>query len=85
MDQELAPWSAKALYQRLKEGEREGEEWCRGLEGSWLDGHGDGPGGEVGEREVGDFLRGYREGRVRVWRRREGRERWDEGRVGGWR
>lgn len=83
MDRELEPWSAKNLYQRLKEGEREGEEWCESVEGSWLD-----AGGEVGEateREVGEFLRGYREGRVRVWRRREARERWDEGRVGGWR
>lgn len=75
MDAELAAWSAKVLYRRLREGEREGEEWCRGLEEEWL-----GKGGEVG-----DFLRGFREGRVRVWRRREGRERWDEGRVGGWR
>lgn len=82
MDRELAPWSAKVLYQRLREAEREGEEWCEGLEESWLEGE-----GEMGmrEREVGEFLRGYREGRVRVWRRREARERWDEGRVGGWR
>lgn len=80
MDRELAPWSAKVLYQRLREAEREGEEWCEGLEGSWLDGQ-----GEMGEREVGEFLRGYREGRVKVWRRKEARERWDEGRVGGWR
>ena len=80
MDRELAPWSARVLYERLREGEREGEEWCRGLEESWLEG------GEVmGEREVGEFLKGFREGRGRVWRRREGRERWDEGRVGGWR
>lgn len=84
MDRELEPWSAKNLYQRLREGEREGEEWCTGVEGSWLEGP---PGGgeEMGEREVGEFLRGYREGRIRVWRRREARERWDEGRVGGWR
>lgn len=80
MDKELAPWSAKVLYRRLREAEREGEEWCEGLEQSWLEG-----GGEVGEREVGEFLRDYREGRVKVCRRREARERWDEGRVGGWR
>lgn len=41
--------------------------------------------GMMSEREVADFLRGWREGRARVWRRREMRERWDEGRVGGWR
>lgn len=69
------------MYQRLREAEREGEEWAGGLEASWLD---DG-GGEVGEREVGEFLRRFREGRGRVHRRREMRERWDEGRVGGWR
>lgn len=88
MDGELAPWSAQVLYQRLREGEREGEEWCEGLEREWLEGSGSGSGGEgmvMGEREVGEFLRGYREGRVKVWRRREARERWDEGRVGGWR
>lgn len=92
MDGELAPWSAQVLYQRLREGEREGEEWCEGLEREWLEGSGSGSGsgsgGEgmvVGEREVGEFLRGYREGRVKVWRRKEARERWDEGRVGGWR
>ena len=53
-----------------------------GVETSWLDGQ---DGGEVGDREVGEFLRGWREGRARGWRRREMRERWDEGRVGGWR
>lgn len=88
MDAELAPWGAKVLYRRLREGEREGEEVCEGLERGWLDGEG-GDGSEggmmMGEREVGEFLRGYREGRVKVWRRREARERWDEGRVGGWR
>ncbi|KAK0509830.1 hypothetical protein JMJ35_008224 [Cladonia borealis] len=67
MDRVLAPWSAKMLYQKLKEKEREGEEWCKGLEESWVEGE------------------GGREGRGRVWRRREARERWDEGRVGGWR
>jgi len=80
MDKELEAWSAKGLYQRLREAEREGEEWSRGVEGSWVEGE-----GEVGEREVGEFLRGWREGRGRVWRRREALERWDEGRVGGWR
>lgn len=80
MDEELAAWSAKSLYHRLREAEREGEEVSRGVEGSWVEGE-----GEVGEREVTEFLRGFREGRGRVWRRREALERWDEGRVGGWR
>ena len=80
MDRQLEPWSAKNLYQRLREKEREEDEWSVGLERSWLEGE-----GEVGEREVVEFLRGFREGKGRVWRRREERERWDEGRVGGWR
>lgn len=80
MDKGLEPWSAKSLYQRLSKGEREGEEVCRALEESFLDGE-----GEAGDRELGDVVRRVREGRVRVGRRREGRERWDEGRVGGWR
>ena len=61
--------------------EREGEEWCRALEDSFLEDGGEG----VGEREVGEFLKRFREERRGVGRRREERGRWDEGRVGGWR
>lgn len=80
MDRALAPWSAKALYVRLREAEREAEGVSRVVEESFLDGA-----GRADEREVGEFLRGWREGRRVVARRREMRERWDEGRVGGWR
>ena len=80
LDRELEPWSAKSLYQSLREAEREGEDVSRGVEGSWLE-----DGGEMGEREVETWLKGWREGRVKCWKRREWRERWDEGRVGGWR
>ncbi|KAI4117285.1 MAG: hypothetical protein LQ345_002439, partial [Seirophora villosa] len=53
VDARLEPWSAKNLYQRLVAREREGEDWCRGLEESFLD-----EGGErVGEREVGEFVK----------------------------
>lgn len=80
MDTVLEPWSAKALYRRLGGAEREAEELCRGLEGSFLEGE-----GKVSERDLEGFVRRYREGAV-VWgRRREWRERWDEGRVWGWR
>lgn len=78
MDRGLEPWSAKVLYQRMVKGEREAEERSREVEGRWLDG------GE-GEVGVGEVVRRFREGRGVVGRRREGRERWDEGRVGGWR
>lgn len=81
MDRQLEPWSAKVLYQRLVKGEREAEEVSRAVESSWLDG----VEGEGGERELGEMVRRFREGRGVVGRRREGRERWDEGRVGGWR
>lgn len=42
-------------------------------------------GGRMGEREVQDFVRRYREARKAAFLRRERKERWDEGRVGGWR
>lgn len=80
MDGVLEPWSAKVLYQRLREAEREAEEVSRGMEESFLEGD-----GRAGEREVGEFVRRWREGRVTAGRRREARQRWDEGRVGGWR
>lgn len=82
MDAALAPWSAKALYLRLREAEREAEGVSRAVEESFLEGGG---GERVGEREVGEFLKGWGEGRRVLVRRREMRERWDEGRVGGWR
>lgn len=86
MDRELEPWSAKELYRRLVKGEREAEDVSRGLEESWVEGEGEGDkGGRGTEREVGEMVKRFREGRVRVARRKEGRERWDEGRVGGWR
>jgi hypothetical protein len=37
------------------------------------------------EREVAEFVRTFREARVLAYLRRERKERWDEGRVGGWR
>jgi hypothetical protein len=80
MDAVLEPWSAKVLYQRLREAEREAEDVSRGMEESFLEGD-----GRAGERELGDFVRRFREGRGLAGRRREGRQRWDEGRVGGWR
>lgn len=57
---------------------------CRGLEESFLEGEG-GDGGMASEREVADFVRRLREGRKVAWLRGERKERWDEGRVGGWR
>ncbi|OAQ91519.1 Modifier of rudimentary, Modr [Purpureocillium lilacinum] len=42
-------------------------------------------GGPASEREVADWVRRYREARVEFYLRQERKERWDEGRVGGWR
>ena len=80
LDRDLEPWSPKTLYGRLREAEEEAESLSEGLEKSWLDGD-----GLAEDREVSEFLRGFREGRGKIWRRREVRQRWDEGRVGGWR
>ena len=79
----MEPWGPKFLYQRLRTAEKKAEEESRRLEEEWLEGGGDGR--VPGEREVGEFVKRYKEGRIRAGRRREGRERWDEGRVGGWR
>lgn len=88
MDAVLEPWSAKALYRRLGAAEREAEDASRAAEDAFLDAGGGGETGGEGkttERELAEFCRRYREARGVVWRRREWRERWDEGRVGGWR
>ena len=80
MDDALAPFSPKALYLRLGSAVAEAEGVCEALEESFLEGE-----GRAGEREVGEFLKRWREGRKGGWLRRERKERWDEGRVGGWR
>ena len=86
LDRALAPWSPAGLYQNLAAREREAGGWTEGLERSFLEGPQDKAGdGTWGEREVLDWVRRYREGRRVYWGRRERRERWDEGRVGGWR
>ena len=76
----MEPFSPKALYQRLAMSIGEQEQVCEALEESFLEGE-----GRAGDRDVGEFLKRYREGSKVVWIRRERKERWDEGRVGGWR
>lgn len=83
MDLELARFSPAALYQQLAQGVQEQALVCQALEESFLEG--DGEGREVEEREVGEWIRRYREARRLCYLRQERRERWDEGRVGGWR
>ncbi|KAL6703249.1 hypothetical protein ACN47E_010037 [Coniothyrium glycines] len=85
-DEALRDFSPPALYQRLNAAVSEQEALCRGLEESFLEGEGSGGGDAVAsEREVADFVRRLREGRKLAYLRAERKERWDEGRVGGWR
>ncbi|KAI6807963.1 hypothetical protein KC367_g4372 [Hortaea werneckii] len=76
----LSGFSPMALYQRLSGSVQEQDQLLRSLEESWLD-----EGGVASERELTDFVRRVREGRKVGFLRRERKERWDEGRVGGWR
>ncbi|RDL42123.1 Uncharacterized protein BP5553_02102 [Venustampulla echinocandica] len=81
MDRALAPFSPSSLYQRLSQAVQEQEMICRAHEESFLEGDG----GVATEREVVEWVRRYREAKKVYYSRRERKERWDEGRVGGWR
>ncbi|KAK3945244.1 hypothetical protein QBC46DRAFT_114129 [Diplogelasinospora grovesii] len=83
MDHAMAPFAPASLYQRLNQGLLEQEGVCHALEESFLDGEGDGT--LATEREAGDWARRYREAKKLYYLRQERKERWDEGRVGGWR
>ncbi|EKD13161.1 uncharacterized protein L3040_002962 [Drepanopeziza brunnea f. sp. 'multigermtubi'] len=81
MDRALAPFSPSSLYQRLNQGMQEQEMVCRALEESFLDGDG----GTASEREASEWVKRYRDAKKIYYSRQERKERWDEGRVGGWR
>jgi hypothetical protein len=83
MDHALAPFAPASLYQRLAQGVTEQEGVCYALEESFLEGGGDGA--LATEREASDWARRYREAKKLYYLRQERKERWDEGRVGGWR
>ncbi|MCJ1475980.1 hypothetical protein MMC13_004644 [Lambiella insularis] len=80
LDDALAPFAPKALHQRLVASIGEQEAYLAALEESFMEGE-----GRASERETGEFLKRWREGRRVLEVRRERRERWEEGRVGGWR
>ncbi|ORY13710.1 hypothetical protein BCR34DRAFT_561572 [Clohesyomyces aquaticus] len=85
-DAALREFSPPSLYQRLSGAVAEQDALCRGLEESFLEGEGVGGNDAVAsEREVTEFVRRLREGRKIAYLRAERKERWDEGRVGGWR
>lgn len=81
MDRALAPFSPSSLYQRLGQGVQEQEMICRALEESFLEGDG----ATATEREAVEWVRRYRDAKKVYYSRQERKERWDEGRVGGWR
>ncbi|KAK2593579.1 hypothetical protein QQS21_008708 [Conoideocrella luteorostrata] len=83
MDHALAPFSPASLYQQLSQGVQEQALVCQAMEESFLEGHGDDV--PALERDVTEWVRKYREAKVQYYLRQERKERWDEGRVGGWR
>lgn len=82
MDAALAPWSPKALYQRLSAAIAEQEAVCRAVEESFLD---EDHQGRASEKEIADWVRRVRAEAAKLAARKEAKARWDEGRVGGWR
>ncbi|KKA30204.1 hypothetical protein TD95_001909 [Thielaviopsis punctulata] len=84
-DAALAPHMPAALYQRLAHGVAEQRAVCEALEESFVEGRPALGGAEGEERETAEWIKRYKEARVVYWRRKEQKDRWDEGRVGGWR
>lgn len=76
----LRNFSPMALYQRLNASVQEQEALVKGIEESFLD-----DGAIATDRELADFVRRVREAKRLAFLRSERKERWDEGRVGGWR
>ncbi|KAG7104366.1 hypothetical protein VD0002_g6520 [Verticillium dahliae] len=83
MDHALSPFAPAALYQRLGQGVHEQATVCHAMEESFLEGQADGA--FASEREALDWVRRYREAKALYYLRQERKNRWDEGRVGGWR
>lgn len=81
MDRALSSFSPSSLYQRLGQGVNEQAQICEALEESFLEGDG----GVASEREVTDWVKRYRDSKKLFYSRRERKDRFDEGRVGGWR
>jgi len=69
-----------ALYQRLNASVQEQNALVKGIEDSFLE-----HSGVATDREISDFVRRVRDAKKTAFLRTERKERWDEGRVGGWR
>lgn len=76
----LRGFSPMALYQRLNASVQEQDAFVKGIEDSFLE-----ESGMTSEREIADFVRRLRDAKRTAFLRTERKERWDEGRVGGWR
>lgn len=87
MDEALAPWGPRAMYQRLVASIQESEAMLTAVQESFLEGGGNeySGDGKATEKEVTDWIKRIRENATSLEKRREMRARWDEGRVGGWR
>ncbi|KIX94426.1 uncharacterized protein Z520_09812 [Fonsecaea multimorphosa CBS 102226] len=92
MDDALAPWGPRQMYQRLASSINEQEAVLKAMQESFLEGgtdddayYGGTNDGKASEKEVTEWVRRIREGATTLEKRREMRARWDEGRVGGWR
>ena len=91
MDEALAPWGPRAMYQRLIASISEQEAMLIALQESFVEGSSETPdyygsgSSKASEKEVTDWVKRVREGAAALEKRREMRARWDEGRVGGWR
>lgn len=76
----LRNFSPMALYQRLAASVQEQDSLLRGIEESFLD-----EGGLASDKDLSDFIRRLRDARALGFLRSQRKQRWDEGRVGGWR
>ena len=78
-------FSPARLYQQLSAGVGEQNTLCTTMADSFLESGGDGPGqiGAAGERDISDFVKRIREASGTAFLRKERKERWSEGRVGG--
>ncbi|KAI1629675.1 hypothetical protein EDD37DRAFT_604554 [Exophiala viscosa] len=91
MDDALAPWGPRQMYQRLVSSINEQEALLRAVQESFLDGSDrddsfyGGGNGKASEKDVSEWIRRIKEGTTTLEKRKEMRARWDEGRVGGWR
>ncbi|RKF82861.1 putative endosomal sorting complex assembly [Golovinomyces cichoracearum] len=80
MDRALAPFTPPSLYQNLVQAIQEQEHCCAELEAEFLDGD-----GIATEKDVIEWIKRFREARKVYYSRQARKERWDEGRIGGWR